>query len=398
MTAAHRRVELLVGPAEARMRLDRFLVGREALGTRSQIQRLIRDGRVRVGDRAVKGGTILRAGERVIVDRPSEPPLPRVQPEPIALDVLYEDDDVLVINKPPGLVVHPAPGHWGGTVVNALLHRWGGPPPDDLLGQEGARDAHEPLGTHLPFDMLAPRATQGRRYSGRTENQYRLPRVAPEGGVSRGSRRVRQQSPGTLEGANRLGIVHRLDKDTSGVLVIAKTIEMLEDLARQFRRREIRKQYLALAWGRFRRAEGIIREPIARHRVHRKRMAVGPRGREAVTRYEVVERFAEVTLVRAYPHTGRTHQIRVHLAAIGHPIVADATYGGRRRTSLPMHRQALHAERIAFRHPRRDETVEVAAPLPPDFVATLAALRQSPLTSPTPLSSVGGQCSPRKGA
>ncbi len=360
MTAACERFEWIVGPDEARTRLDRFLSGREGIGTRSQIQRLIRDGLVRVGGRAVKASTVLRAGQEVTVERPRAE-LPSVEPEAIPLEVLYEDEVVMVINKPAGLVVHPAPGHWRGTVVNALLHRW----------RFGATSL-------MPAAVGAP--------SWRDRSRLEAAPATEEG------------EPVGKEGEPmRLGIVHRLDKDTSGALVIAKTIAALEDLGRQFRRREISKQYLALAWGRFERAHGVIKEPIARHRVHRKRMAVQPHGREAVTRYEVVERFADVTLVRAFPETGRTHQIRVHLAAIAHPIVGDAEYGGRRRTSLPIRRQALHAEVIVFRHPVRDERILVTAPLPEDFNNVLAALRQSPLTSPTPFSSVGRQCTPRKG-
>jgi len=302
------RFEWVVSPGEARMRLDRFLALRQQLGTRSQIQRLIREGCVRIGRQQVKPGTALRAGDRVIVHRPIPRP-PSVDPEPIDLNVLYEDDAVLVINKPAGMVVHPAPGHWRGTLVNALLHRWRG---SSLLAE-------------LP----------------------------------------------------RLGIVHRLDKDTSGVILVAKSAAAQAELGRQFRRREVRKQYLALTWGSFREPRGVIREPIGRHPVHRQRMSVRARGREAVTRYEVLERFGDVTLLRAYPETGRTHQIRVHLAAAGHPLVADAQYGrGGGRRALPIERHALHAESVTFAHPVLGKDVRVTAPLPADFAATLRALRE----------------------
>jgi 23S rRNA pseudouridine1911/1915/1917 synthase len=220
---------------------------------------------------------------------------------------LYEDEFLLVINKPAGLVVHPAPGHPDDTLVNALLHRWGGVIP-----------GLEPM---------------------------------------------------------RLGIVHRLDKDTSGALVVAKDPTTLERLGAQFSRREIEKQYVALAHGRVRAAKAEICQPISRHPVERKRMAVRAGGRIAITRYEVIERFHDVTFVRAFPRTGRTHQIRVHLASIGHPLVADAIYGRSRRTQLPIRRQALHAERLSFRHPRLERAVTVSAPLAADFAATLEILR-----------------------
>ena len=320
MSGVPERFEWVVSAGAARMRLDRFLALQGELGTRSQIQRLIRDGCVQVGSQPVKPGTTLRPGDRVVVRRPIPRP-PLVDPEPIELDVLCEDDAVLMINKPAGMVVHPAPGHWRGTLVNALLHRW-----------HGSR-----LLVELP----------------------------------------------------RLGIVHRLDKDTSGVLLVAKTVAAQAELGRQFRRREVKKQYLALAWGRFRQQRGVIEEPIGRHPVHRQRMSVRARGRAAVTRYEVLERFRDVTLVRVYPETGRTHQIRVHLAAAGHPIVADAQYGrGGRRATVPIARQALHAESIAFLHPVLGTKVRVTAPLPADFVAALRALHESSLTTPNPSSSV----------
>jgi len=320
MAAEPECFEWVVGPDAAGARLDRFLAARGLLGTRSQVHHLIAGGHVQVGARSVKAGTILRAGERVIVRRP---PLPAaaVEPEAIALDVLHEDDWLLAINKPAGLVVHPAPGHWQGTLVSALLHRWATPPP----GLDPAR----------------------------------------------------------------LGIVHRLDKDTSGVLLIAKSAAALAALARQFHDRETDKQYLALVWGVPRPSRGTIRAPIGRHPVHRHRMAVRPRGRESVTRYEVLEHWKGTALLRVHPETGRTHQIRVHLSALGHPIVADRLYTrGRARSATGIARQALHAEAIRFRHPASAEPMTITAPLPDDFAAALAALRGVPLTSPGSFTSV----------
>lgn len=280
-------------------RLDRYLAALGTWGSRSQVQRLIVDGHVHLQGHGVKPGTMLRAGQTIDV-QPVAPALPAgVEAEAIPLDVLYEDQWLLVINKAPGMVVHPAPGHWRGTLVSALLHHWRGPRPG--------------------LDPLRP------------------------------------------------GIVHRLDKDTSGLLVIAKDTDTLADLGRQFRNREVEKQYVAVVWGRLSRASGTIAAPIGRNPVHRKRMAIRRGGREAVTAYEVIERFADVTFVRLFPKTGRTHQIRVHLAALGHPIVGDTVYGRQRRVLIP--RQALHAERLRFRHPHGGETVSFAAPWPADLVA-----------------------------
>jgi 23S rRNA pseudouridine1911/1915/1917 synthase len=299
---------LTVDARSARQRLDRYLAAQGAWGSRSQVQRLIAEGAVRVDGQAVKAGTVLRSGQTIDVQSSPSPGVPAgVEAEAIALAVLHEDEWLLVIDKPAGLVVHPAPGHWRGTLVSALLHHWRGPRPG--------------------LDPLRP------------------------------------------------GIVHRLDKDTSGVLIIAKDAATLAALGAQFRRREIEKQYLAFVWGRVRIQRGTISEPIGRNPVHRMRMAVRRGGREALTAYEVVERFGEVTLVRLFPKTGRTHQIRVHLAAIGHPIVGDAIYGRSRGRSgrVLLSRQALHAERITFTHPHTGARVAFTAPLPAD----LAALRES---------------------
>ena len=285
----------------ARQRLDRYLAERGEWGSRAQVQRLISDGHVRLDGQVVKPATVLRAGQRIEVHLVPQTVTEGYKPEPIPLAVLHEDDWLLVIDKPPGLVVHPAPGHWGGTLVNALLHHW--------------------RGTRPGLDPARP------------------------------------------------GIVHRLDKDTSGVLVIAKDGATLADLGHQFRRREVEKQYLAFVWGRLRDATGTITAPIARHPVARQRMAVRRGGRDALTTFEVIERYPHVTLLRLFPKTGRTHQIRVHLATIGHPIIGDAVYGrGRARAvQVPAMRQALHAEQITFRHPHSGVRVRYRAPLAADL-------------------------------
>ena len=288
----------------ARQRLDRYLAALGKWGSRSQVQRLIEDGHIRVDNQPAKAGAVLRCGQTITIEPASPPTLPAgVEAEEIPLSVLYEDEWLLVINKPPGLVVHPAPGHWRGTLVSALLHHWCGP-----------RSGLDPM---------------------------------------------------------RPGIVHRLDKDTSGVLVIAKDAATLADLGAQFRSREVEKQYVAFVWGRLRQRSGTIAEPIGRNPTHRKRMAVRQGGRAAVTSFEVCEQLDGITMLRLFPKTGRTHQIRVHLAAIGHPIVGDAVYGrGHARASDELiQRQALHAERITFRHPHSGRRVSFAAPLADDLVA-----------------------------
>jgi 23S rRNA pseudouridine1911/1915/1917 synthase len=301
------RFEWTVAADQAGARLDHFLTGRGSLGSRSQVGRLIAAGRVRVDGRVVKAGAAMRVGQRILVERPPAR-ISAVEAEPIEIDVVFEDEWLLAINKPAGLVVHPAPGNWSGTLVNALLHRW-----------SGARHGLDPA---------------------------------------------------------RCGIVHRLDKDTSGVLVVAKDVETHEALSRLFRRREVEKEYMALVWGRPRRAVGEIDEPIGRHPVHRKRMSVRRGGRAALTRYEIAERFDGASLLRLRPETGRTHQIRVHLAAIGHPILADPVYArGRCSPCLFLRRQALHARLLRFRHPHTDVPLSLQAPVPDDIARAIEELR-----------------------
>jgi 23S rRNA pseudouridine1911/1915/1917 synthase len=297
------------------LRLDRFLATVPELGTRSRAKSLIDGGLVRVDGTPRKSAHVLRAGQEIAVAVP--PPEPAgVAAEPLPLVVLYEDAHLLAIDKPPGMVVHPAPGARHGTVVNALLHRLG--------ALDGVGDPERP------------------------------------------------------------GIVHRLDRDTSGVLLVARTPQALAGLARQFHDRTLAKRYVAVVHGVVRAPAGVIDQAIGRHPQERKRMSVrARRGRTAVTRYEVVERFRGATLLRLAPETGRTHQLRVHLASLGHPIIADRLYGGGRRAAGAIAaaleacpRQALHAESIAFAHPATGAPVVVRSPLPADLEALLGALRR----------------------
>jgi 23S rRNA pseudouridine1911/1915/1917 synthase len=207
-----------------------------------------------------------------------------------------------------------------------------------------------------------------------------------------------QGRPGDLDPL-RPGIVHRLDKETSGVLLIAKDVTTLTEMARQFRTREVAKEYLALVWGRVRERRGEISQPIGRHPIHRKRMSVRTGGRTAVTRYEVVGQTAVASLVRVSPQTGRTHQIRVHLAALGHPIVGDAAYGGGgvRARDVGMARQALHARSLTFQHPHTGTSICVVAPVPADLRAVCERLAVPGLTSKDPSSSVAPRNAPSPG-
>lgn len=293
-----------IDPACAKKRLDVFLTEVQADITRSYIKKLIETERVTVNGAPAKAHYKLKEGDHVEVEVPDPEPL-EVRPEAIPLDIVYEDASLIVINKPPGMVVHPAPGHSGGTLVNALLHHC-----DDLAG---------------------------------------------------------------IGGVERPGIVHRLDKDTSGLIVAAKTETCMQSLTRQFKERDIRKVYLALAKGTFESKTGVIDVPIGRHKTHRKKMSTHTSaGREAQTRYEVLRQLDGFAYVQLFPRTGRTHQLRVHLALIGHPILGDRLYGGTLGPGLPpIERQALHAYRLELTHPVTENLLQLESPLPPDMETLL---------------------------
>jgi 23S rRNA pseudouridine1911/1915/1917 synthase len=295
-------------------RLDSYLRGKFPAVSRGAIQRLIEEGHILINGRKVKPTHTPRAGEQVQVHWPEAKPA-EAQPEEIPLDVLFEDEVLLVLNKPAGLVVHPAAGHEEHTLVNALLHHCEG----ELSG---------------------------------------------------------------IGGVARPGIVHRLDKETSGCLVVAKNDETHVALSSQFASRKVEKIYHALVCGEMSRDKGEIRAAIARHPSHRKRMAVSDEsGREARTSYRVLERLRATTFVEAGLHTGRTHQIRVHFQFLGFPLVGDLTYGQRQNRRLEelvgfaAPRVMLHAFQLAFIHPRTGKRVHFEAPLPRDFEELLKALR-----------------------
>lgn len=299
-------------------RLDMFLSRRCEERSRSHFGRLIREGMVLVNGRTMKPGYVVRLGDDIVVHLPIEIPS-TLSPQTMDLDILFEDEEILVLNKAAGVVVHPGAGRDEGTLVHGLL-------------------AHC---QHL--------AVQG----------------APL----------------------RPGIVHRLDRDTSGAMVVAKTERAYLNLIHQFKVHNVRKEYLALVYGAFEQTRGEVRSCLGRHPVARKKMAVvGKAGREAITSWQVKKSWGEVSLLKVFIETGRTHQIRVHLSHLNHPVVGDETYGGGKRRArqirsgilrellLPVERQMLHACRLAFDHPETGVPLSFPAPLPLDFKCLLHAL------------------------
>jgi 23S rRNA pseudouridine1911/1915/1917 synthase len=294
-------IKLTVSSEQARQRLDRVLAEALPAFSRARLQTLIRDGFVSLNGKPPRPRDLVRTGDVVEM---REPELEKVeaQPEQIKLDVIFEDDDLLVLNKPAGIVMHPGAGHQAHTLVNALL-------------------AH-------------------------------------------------CQNLSGIGGKERPGIVHRLDKETSGALVVAKNDATHRDLSSQFAARTMTKIYLALVAGILRKTSGVIDKAIARHPVHRQRMSIARRqGRSAKTEYRVIRSGNDISLVECILHSGRTHQIRVHLHHLGHPVLGDKLYGGKRAGDYP--RQMLHAWKLAFRHPRSGDEMSFEAPVPSDFAAAM---------------------------
>lgn len=278
-------------------RLDLFLAEELEGISRSTIQKLISNGNITVNDRLKKASYILKDGDQVLVNIPEEKPI-EILPENLPLDILYEDEDIAVVNKAQDIVVHPAPGNYNKTLVNALL--------------------------------------------------YHIDKLSMANGII------------------RAGIVHRLDKDTSGLLVIAKNESAHEKLVKQFKDRTVLKEYITLVHNNVREDEGIIKKPIGRNPKDRKKMAVVANGKEAITTYKVIKRYNNYSLLRVGLHTGRTHQIRVHMAQMNHPIVGDPVYS-KARNEFKVDRQLLHAYKIGFVHPRRDEYMEFKKDIPKEF-------------------------------
>ena len=286
----------------ARMRIDRHLVTALPELSRSRIQQLIRSGSVRLNGAITRPHQLVRTGDQIELTNPP-PEKIETRPEAIPLEILFEDDDLIVINKPAGMTVHPGAGHHEHTLVNALLHHC-----STLSG---------------------------------------------------------------IGGKERPGIVHRLDKETSGCLVATKNDIAHRELSKQFATRTVEKIYLALVAGKLRKQTGVIEEKIGRHPVQRKRMSVSsPRGREARTEYRVLRLNEQASLIECRLHSGRTHQIRVHLHHLGHPVLGDKIYGLRFAKNFP--RQMLHAWKLGFRHTRTGERKNFEAPLPDDFEQAIA--------------------------
>lgn len=289
-------------------RIDKYISGMVDTLSRSYLQKLIKENAVSVNGAPVKANYRVKAEDEIVFYLP-EAVEPDIEPEDIALSILYEDEDLLLINKPKGMVVHPAAGHYSGTVVNAVLYHCRG---------------------HL---------------SG-------------------------------INGIMRPGIVHRIDKDTTGSLVICKTDAAHADVARQLKEHTITRRYRAIVHGLFAEEEGTIDTPIGRHPTERKKMAAGvSNGRTAVTHYRTLQRFEGYTYLECMLETGRTHQIRVHMASIGHPLLGDEVYGNR-KSPFKLEGQTLHAMTLGLQHPRDGRYLEIEAPLPDYFVRLLQILKK----------------------
>lgn len=301
--------ELHLTPEAEGIRVDKFLALEISGLTRSHIQKLISMGLVTVDGRKVKANYKTSLGREIVLVIPM-PKEPDILPENIPLDILYEDDDLLIVNKPKGMVVHPAPGHYTKTLVNAVMYHCS----DRLSG---------------------------------------------------------------INGILRPGIVHRIDMDTTGSLVICKNDTAHQALAEQLKTHEIKRTYQAVVHGNIRDNEGLVDAPIGRHPKDRKKMSVqSAKGRRAVTHYKVLERFGDFTYIECSLETGRTHQIRVHMASIGHPITGDTVYGPA-KCPFKLQGQALHAKVLGFTHPSKGVYMEFEAPLPEYFVKLLNRLRNS---------------------
>lgn len=291
-------------------RIDKFLSCRLEEVSRSYIQKLIKEGHVSVNGKPVKANYKLGAGDEISVEIP-EAKEPDILPEDIPLDILYEDQDILVVNKPKGMVVHPAAGHYSGTLVNALMYHC----KDSLSG---------------------------------------------------------------INGVMRPGIVHRIDMDTTGSLLVCKNDEAHRILAEQLKEHTIRREYHAIVYGNIKEDTGTVDAPIGRHPTDRKKMSINYKnGKQAVTHYEVLERFGNFTYIRCRLETGRTHQIRVHMASLHHPLLGDEVYGPSSRPPFPgLKGQVLHAKILGIYHPATGEYMEFDAPLPEYFVDLLQKLRR----------------------
>ncbi|MGD9560709.1 MAG: RluA family pseudouridine synthase [Pyrinomonadaceae bacterium] len=356
MPPVHDSTIITVDAADTGKRLDAFLAERIEGWSRSRLQKVIDSGDALVDQKPSKASYKLRAGDEIDIDL-TEEPTARFEPENIPLDVVFEDEYLAVINKPAGMVVHPGAGVQSGTLANAIAWHFntpGSPPYQGgvaaasadgvVLDASNTQRSEEPRTTGHPS---FPKKGSGRPPKGGTPNEYRV------------------------------GIVHRLDKDTSGLIVIAKDEQIHEALAEQFRRRTVFKSYVALVHGGPRENSGTIDRPIARDRWHRTKMTVAANGRNALSMWKVRQRFEKFTLLEVEIKTGRTHQIRVHLASINHPVVGDSTYNEGRDNTIPnaeikkavekLGRVFLHASKLSFTHPKTGEQLSFSLSMPEEL-------------------------------
>jgi 23S rRNA pseudouridine1911/1915/1917 synthase len=320
--------EIRIPAGQMKERLDVYMTNHTENATRNKVQEAIKNGEVLVNGKTVKPSYVILPNDLITVDL-LRPDPPEVKAEAIPLEIVYEDDFLLVVNKPAGMVTHPAYKNYSGTLVNALMHH------SEKLSQLHAEDDEE-------FDIVRP------------------------------------------------GIVHRLDKDTSGLLVVAKDETTHQKLAKQFAAKTSEREYNAIVWGKFKQNSGVIDAPLGRSKSDRKKVTVITGGKNAVTEYEVIEQFEYLALLKIHLRTGRTHQIRVHLAHIHHPVFGDGTYGGReivvggiegkKKAEVKnlleiMPRQALHAKKLGFVHPHTKKMIRFESELPEDMKAVLSFLR-----------------------
>jgi 23S rRNA pseudouridine1911/1915/1917 synthase len=320
--------EIRIPAGQMKERLDVYMTNHTENATRNKVQEAIKNGEVLVNGKTIKPSYVILPNDLITVDL-LRPDPPEVKAEAIPLEIVYEDDFLLVVNKPAGMVTHPAYKNYSGTLVNALMHH------SEKLSQLHAEDDEE-------FDIVRP------------------------------------------------GIVHRLDKDTSGLLVVAKDETTHQKLAKQFAAKTSEREYNAIVWGKFKQNSGVIDAPLGRSKSDRKKITVIAGGKNAVTEYEVIEQFEYLALLKIHLRTGRTHQIRVHLAHIHHPVFGDGTYGGReivvggiegkKKAEVKnlleiMPRQALHAKKLGFVHPHTKKMIRFESELPEDMKAVLAFLR-----------------------
>jgi len=360
-------------PEDANKRLDAFLAEKIETWSRSRLQRLIESSDILVNDKEVKASYKLREGDEIDVDL-TEVPAAKFEPEDIPLDVVFEDEFLAVINKPAGMIVHPGAGVTGGTLANAIAwHFKSGSARFEGGGSDASADG---VVLYVPDERIAEAGAEN------ADNITSPDQVKPPA-TADGSDKIPVEAE--TESRDRVGIVHRLDKDTSGLIVVAKDEQTHETLGEQFRDRKVFKSYVALVHGSPRENSGTIDRPLARDRWHRTKMTVAANGRHALSMWKVRKRYEKFTLLDVEIKTGRTHQIRVHLASVNHPIVGDLTYNEGRDNTVAdidtknhiriLNRFFLHAEKLSFTHPRTGGEASFTVPIPKELEEFLTKLK-----------------------